>query len=777
MLQQICDASLALICKTCNEEKQKSLLVRAGVLTALTDRLACFIVTEGHVIPSVDSQGLGHPHREAIPQPAPKNAHLTPILETIGLLIDNSKANAMMVLTNPAIATVLPPASDGFSPADLRKNPWGATYFSGAAVPRSRVQTPLDALLPLVPDFDEPGVTSNFPPLSSTTSVPKRRSSSIRPASEAPTFLMADDVVEDQERSLLVPWLLLVVRTYRGRRRLLASLLLVAFFKHNLVTPSRLGTFKAIVTPVLVQLLDQKHHEDEDRILLLTRIPYSMVVPFVLAKLIMDDERLQKVAVDSKAISKLAICLKATFEPPTEKAALWRPTRQAPTAQSETIESSLGPGGPSLEQRHTMFYREGLLQALAAIAPFNDHYRKEICDQGVLAQIMLALEPFHSEASVNEDEDVALATSGNSASTLLAACDAVRALTRSVTALRTKLVDADIGKAIVKLLHSSDPEVAIAATKVIANLAIDFSPMKPSISEPALVKKLCEQAHSANAKLRLESIWALKHLVLRSNNKLKRDVVDELGANWIRHLIATDCYNIPPGEVIGLREKEYPPRSAQYAGTGDVVMSEDSEDDEAVTIDAVGDHTTDYIKHTVEDDLAIQEQLLDLLRNLFCGENSAEIMEYVLGEIGHHEFIQILMERLKSKTTIGATRKSNQVSPAPPGILTSTLYIIVHVAACTPKFRSMLTNNTTLMKQILSFHSHADRRIRAAVCWITINLTYSENVVDKDACRIRAIEMNRVGYLTHMRGLERDPELDVRERAKTAVLLLEKLVP
>ena len=172
--------------------------------------------------------------------------------------------------------------------------------------------------------------------------------------------------------------------------------------------------------------------------------------------------------------------------------------------------------------------------------------------------MLLAMEPFHE--NVTGPTGISR-SSGNSAATILAACAAVRALTRSVTVLRTKLVDAEVANAVIKLMSNADLEVRIAATKVLCNLAMDFSPMKESVGETAVVKKLCEQAHSANATLRLESIWALKQLIVNATKKLKQEIVNELGSSWLKLLIKTDPYDIPEGEVIGLVDNAYTPRT------------------------------------------------------------------------------------------------------------------------------------------------------------------------------------------------------------------------
>jgi hypothetical protein len=132
-------------------------------------------------------------------------------------------------------------------------------------------------------------------------------------------------------------------------------------------------------------------------------------------------------------------------------------------------------------------------------------------------------------------------------------------------------------------------------------------------------------------------------LVVNAPKKLKFQVIDELGSSWIKLLIRTDPYDIPRGEVIGLVDKEYPPRTIYDCNSEDVIMSEGSDGEDSMSYtDAMSEHMSevedDLNRHTPEDDLAIQEQILDLVRNLFGGENAAEVVDYVLQEMGIDEF-------------------------------------------------------------------------------------------------------------------------------------------
>ena len=779
--QQICDKTLALLCKTCSTTYHKRLLVDAGLLSVLAHRLASFVVAGGLVSPSLELLDFPLTVASSLPAPAPTSAHLSPTLEAIVLLIEGSKMRAEAFINDSAITCVLPRPRSDSSPAAMRHSTW-----TGSATPNTINRlgsfAALDDLLPHLPPKEKSSSPSNlnFPPLGSGGFIPRRRTSFQPTMTPMPNTGFSSENSASRDCSTLIPYLILLAREPRGRRRLLASKLLVNLHDLDLVPKARSKSLGALLIPVLVRLLDPQQGPRPgtsipDDSCLCNGMHYSKAVPEVLAMLIMDDADMQKVAVETKAIVKLSVVLKGTFDiSDGRKAVPWRPRRTTDEYNLVvTPERLLGSGGPSQTMRHEMAYREGTLQALAAIAPFNDDYRKQICDQGALAQIMLAMKPFHSTVP---DPGAHIESAGNSAATILAACNAVRALTRSVTALRTKLVDAEVAKAVIDLMNSPDPEVRIAATKVLANLAMDFSPMKESVGKSSVVKKLCEQAHSANARLRLESIWALKQLAVNASNKLKREIINELGSSWLKLVIRTDPYDIPAGEVIGLVDKEYPPRG-DYESiplSEDVVMSEES-DRETPTLFAeapamsLREAENDFNKHTPEADLAIQEQVLDLIRNLFCGENSSDVVDYVIGEMGRDDFFEIMKARIEPKRSYGTTRKDNQEKSAPSGLIAKVLYIIVHVAAASQPWRVWIAGETAMLRMILAFTTHTEREIRVQTCWLAINLMFEDDINDRSACRSRAQELQKAGFRKEMQRLEQDSDLDVRERAKTAV--------
>ena len=773
---QIRSSVLALLCKTCSEEKQKQILADAGVLEALANQLASFVVAQGFVLPSADILAQEANSPRIIPPAASSKARIAPILRAIALLVEDSPRRAKLLTSSPVITAVFPRPQAEFLPSDVKKAPWGtATYFSGTAVPRHDDSNVIDAFLPAMPATRRKLATEHaaFPPLGSGGVVSKKRHT--HPVSANASDRATAIHRNEEDESPMIPWLIHRVREESGLTRLLTARLLIALFALGHTRRSRASMFCMLLVPLLIDMLDKDYEvaesgKAEDYDVLPVRLRIQQQAPALLAILVMDDQKLQKAAVECEAIKKLSQLLKETFDPlPSNARDMWSPDRVT-LPEGFLVE---GKGVrfercPSLLARHTMKLREGILQALASIAPANDDFKKAMCDQGVVPYIIDSLKPYNSLAN-HDDSGPGLpnVVPGNAATTLLAACGAARMLTRSVRLLRTSLIDAGVGPPLFNLLRHDDVEVQIAATTVVCNLALDFSPMKEAILQHNVTQVLCEHSHSPSARLRLESLWALRHLVLQSTPEVKMKVLQGLRLEWIKDLLATDPADVPEGTVIGVDDQ--PP--------DDVSMSEGYSTEPAERRIIAGRISLSrrqwsHQMHTVDEDQEIQGVLLDLIRNFFCDPGSIEMIDTILRSIGQQEFFEIMLARIRPRTAAGPTMKDNKTSPASAEISVKVLYIIAHIAASQTRFRNMLLAQHQLLRQVLALTTSSNREVRGRCCWIVTNLTYPDDDSDKLGCRQRAQELHKMGFLPSMQALVNDPDLDVRERAKTAVDLI-----
>jgi hypothetical protein len=127
--------------------------------------------------------------------------------------------------------------------------------------------------------------------------------------------------------------------------------------------------------------------------------------------------------------------------------------------------------------------RAAALKALAAIAQKEDTHRKSIIENGVVPCVADSLVPY-PDGPLNAMHPTPTGISpegqkdGNPNFVIVEACKLATALSRSVSILRTSLIDGGIARPVFTLLRSSDKVVREAATDTVTNLVLHFSPMR-----------------------------------------------------------------------------------------------------------------------------------------------------------------------------------------------------------------------------------------------------------------------------------------------------------
>ncbi len=495
IVQQQISVAARLLVKTGRDEHHRAAAARAGVLDALAARLASILVATGFVL-----HRPGDAERR-LPKPAPPRAELDPILHALTTIISGSKHRARQLLRHADLVAVLAPSEQALL----------IPYAEGQS---QRVSSHIDYLLPLVPLL--PAKTSSTrtdggPPAPERTSSDLTytgdaddvdvvvRSSTRRPAEPEIKFNALDSASNNEEESPLVAWLIHRVIDDDDSTRLMPAALLAELWRLGLVSKMRDRQLAMVVVPILVGMMDElcrprtwpriwtpgypPSNDPEWR-----RRRVERYGPAVLATLVTDSKEMQKSAVEAGAIKKLAQMLKAAHQLVTEtEAAPWW-TSQANASEDANSEMSpdcrLGHPGLSRRSSHQLFVRTAALQALAALAPFKDEYRKKIIEHGVTPFLLESLKPYDAsalsstkgEGSTNTQRPTVVI--GNPSHVMVAACGLVRMLSRSLSILRTSLIDAGIALPLFRLLTIDDTEVQIAATAVACNLLLEFSPMR-----------------------------------------------------------------------------------------------------------------------------------------------------------------------------------------------------------------------------------------------------------------------------------------------------------
>ncbi|GAA5900375.1 hypothetical protein JCM5296_001412 [Sporobolomyces johnsonii] len=340
--------------------------------------------------------------------------------------------------------------------------------------------------------------------------------------------------------------------------------------------------------------------------------------------------------------------------------------------------------------------REGLLLALAAMTASSEVHRRMLLDAHLLPHLLTSL--VHPSVGVRA-----------------AACHCIRALSRSVNVLRTDLVESHAEGPLVQLLREDENEIVkITATAAVANLLLDFSPMRKALVEAGCVPRMCQLVlTSENEALKLNALWAIKNAVYQSSAEFKRELLVHLTWSDLASLIGSQS----PPQVV--------------------------------------------------------EQALGVLRNVTCVTNNEAITGLSDAEMGEYRLLALLEYQLGDGSV---DRKDDEQ------IILQALYCLNNIATAHEAAQLAIASRTTLLKLILNYlDPSVPVQLRTAALWILHNLIYRRGPSSlspsassssgppprRQRRPFEILEKLRVlGLDAKLRTMERDPELDVRERVR-----------
>ncbi|KAG5971933.1 hypothetical protein E4U55_000986 [Claviceps digitariae] len=815
-----------LICRLCRDERHQNALVTAGVLDSLAAQLAKFAVADGLVVPGAKDLATQDGLSQLLPEPATTSSRIGPLLEAISCIIGDSKYRASRLVYSPVFLAIFP---------GIRLEP--SKHSNGSC---SQALTAMELILPSLPIPDSksqsaaPSTTFCTSDRAADSRTPSRSTlwnkSSASAAWDSPRFHTAghntETSTEDTE-SPLIPWLIHLVRSLDDYDRLMAAAVLAALFKAGLGRKGvRETTIGLLVVPILVGMI-AKNDKDGLDVLDPSDATHLLIIekgPAVLARLMMDNEYLLKAAMDCGVDKILVRLLKRSYEPLTDAGRPPKPWSPHPDTGMEVENTSpvarLGDTGlhPLLAHRTSM--RESCLKAIGALSSANEEYRKALVAEDVVPYVVESLSEFPRKPKSSKDKSAANeqphhgpspAYGCNPVSVIIAACHVVRTLARSVCILRTSLVDHAVTMPVFRFLRHPDVNVQIAATATVINLVVEVSPVRELLTEQGVMKILCEHAHSDNRVLRGNALWALKHFVDAVGPDLKRACLEHLQPDWLVHLITDDSPEVS-FSAMGFRNKESAaddvdedmdmqalsdePLRWLYGHNGQIQQLDTSRSSRLRQIEdrltSVRDAELNPSRKARNDDLAIQEQGLDFIRN-FIGRpepgissevpcETTEMIDHLFSEIGQDRLFEILSSKLRTRVLHPFSRRERptvnretRLLHPPAKIVVAVIFILVHMAASIPRHRQLVIAQSELLKLLAMQASSRDRGVRSALCHLIINLTWQDDENEAQACSQRAHELKRLGFHAKMDHLkQQDRDLDVRERAKTAAWQIEQ---
>lgn len=303
--------------------------------------------------------------------------------------------------------------------------------------------------------------------------------------------------------------------------------------------------------------------------------------------------------------------------------------------------------------------------------------------------------------------------------------------------------------------------------------------------------------------MRLNALWALKHLALNLDNSAKKACLEELEPGWLVQLISDDTSD---EEGFGNRARS---ERRSTDADGDEGMDadtpyEEGDDDtqrawtwpalshnpglavngsprlqQAVAkLTALRDTELNPARRARADSLAIQEQGLGFIRNLLMitddPSGQADMVDHLFTEIGQDRLFSILTDKLKVRVVGAANRRTSArdalVLYPQARIVENLTYILVNMAAGAPRHRQLVVAQTELLKLLGGHLSSKDRGVRMALCQLLANLAWVDCESDRAPSSQRTEQLKQLGFLNKLESMEAgDADFGVRERAKAAV--------
>ncbi|TWU74143.1 hypothetical protein ED733_005625 [Metarhizium rileyi] len=812
-----------IICRLCRQDRHKHALTMGGVLDSLATQLARFAVADGLVVPGAEEHACSDGLYDVFPKPADSGAKIGPILEAISCVIGDSKFRANRLIYSPSMLAIFP--SIKFEPYE---DPRDANQI---LLPKQNGLTAMDLILPSLPTMTSKASSaaqSSFATPdrsdsrnSSRTSLSKLGSSAVWDSPRFQASGNAVDVMNEDIESPFIPWLIHLVRSLKEYERLMAAAVLAALFKAGLGRKGdRETSIGLLVVPILISMIAKNDKDGVELSDSFDTVQFQILekAPAVLARTITDSEYLQKAAFDCDAVKVLTKLLKRAYQPVEDRKQprFWSPSPDTGMDIEGTAElAQLGENGQNPLLAHRIRLRESALKAIGALSAGKEDYRKALVAEDFVPYIVESLCEFPRKPRQAKDKPANEAprtgpvpTYGtNPQAVIIAACHVIRTLARSVSILRTALVDHAVTMPIFRFMRHPDLNIQIAATATIINLVVELSPVRELLTESGVMKVLCEHAHSDNSSLRLNALWALKHFVDAVGPDLKKACLEQLEPEWLMQLIHVDSQETAQ---VALKAKESPvddldenmdmqqsdePLRWLYGTNGAIRELDFSRSSRLRQVEdrlaSIREAELSPVRKARNDDLAIQEQGLDFIRN-FIGRpepglsseapsETTEMIDYLFSKLGQHRLFGALASKLQSKVLHPFARRAPvsgreiRVLHPQARIVEAVIFILVHMAASIPRHRQLVVSQTELLRLLAQYASSKDRGVRVSLCHLVINLTWKEDDAEAHDCSQRAHELKRLGYWARMEKLKRnDRDLDVRERAKTAAWQIEQ---
>jgi len=219
---------------------------------------------------------------------------------------------------------------------------------------------------------------------------------------------------------------------------------------------------------------------------------------YILTALVRDEKEIEKIAVEVGSLEKVTALLLAI----------------TPGDKTEWDDD---------EAECTARLRESVLMATSALTLHGDGIRRDLGSQPFFSCVHVCMS--HPHPAVRH-----------------AACQCARVFCRSISVLRTSVVDSGIGLTLFELVQNpeEDTRIKVAALIAICNLVNDYSPVRVVLLHRGIISTFVGFLNSDDHSLRLNAMWAIKNTLFHATLRDKCAIMEELGWGTLSKILG-DC--------------------------------------------------------------------------------------------------------------------------------------------------------------------------------------------------------------------------------------------
>ncbi|KAK2705010.1 armadillo repeat-containing protein 8-like [Artemia franciscana] len=254
--------------------------------------------------------------------------------------------------------------------------------------------------------------------------------------------------------------------------------------------------------------------------------------------------------------------------------------------------------------------RDAAFRAFASLADSDEEIRKRVLEtEGLMPSLMSALNEGCRELHIS-------------------ALRCLLSISRSVQQLRTTFQDHSVWRPVLNLMITGDEGVQKAASGILCNLLLEFSPSKEPLLDKGASSLLGRLTASSDPTLRLNGVWALMNISFQGDLRVKSAVLQSLGQDQIFQLLC-DTEQAVQLKTLALMRNLL----SQYSHIDHIMSQHGNQIMQAVVMVLEGDFT-----------LEVKEQGLCVLSNVADGDSAKDfiitnqdVLKKIIDYVGHFD--------------------------------------------------------------------------------------------------------------------------------------------